>query len=547
MRALARFLACRAAAAALAAVLALPGPRAAFAHAVLVEAEPADGAVLETPPSRLRLRFNEPVAITSLRIVDGAGTSLPLAPPDAGPSDLVELPLPPLAEGRHAVSWRMVSADGHPVAGSAVFSVGLPAAGEGGGMPPEPGSSAWPGLLRALARAFAYAGCLTAAGGGLFLLFRSSPALDRAALGRMTAAAAGLGAGASLLAAGVDHAILAGDDAGAAWLPAGTWIGSGLRLRLAGLALLVLSALPVLARRVPGSIGVLAGVAGAAGVVASFASAGHASAGGISLPMLLVAVHLLGAAFWLGALFPLQAACRHPDRGAVAALMERFSSAAVLAVPVLAGAGLWLAALLVGGWAALAGTQYGRLLAAKALLVAAMLGLAALNRWRFTPRLVRDPGAAAGLRRSIRAEAVLGMAVLGLTAWLTSGPPPASLARMPAAAAVPGAAEGWSATAESGAYRLALRASPARAGVNTIELEASGPGGAPAAFRRVVLRLSSPGLGVEGIERRMEEAGPGLYRYRGADLVAPGDWRLAVELLVGDFEKRRVELDLPIR
>lgn len=528
----------------LAAVLALPGPRAAFAHASLVEVVPADGAVLETAPSRLTLRFNEPVEITSLRIVDGAGTSRALVPSGTGPSEVVEVPLPPLADGRHAVSWRMISADGHPVAGSAVFAVGAgavpPIAGEAA---PEAGAGT--GLLRGIARALAYAGCLMAAGGALFSLLLSSPAVDRAAQRSRVAGAAALGAVASLVAAGVDHAILSGGAAEASWLAAGSWIGPVLLLRLAGLVLLSLSAIGSGGAIGSGAASAVSVLAGTGAVVLSFALTGHAGGQGLALPAALVAIHLLGGAFWLGALLPLQAACRHPDRAAVSRLMARFSAVAIMAVPVLIGAGLWLAVILVGGWAELAGTQYGRLLAAKVLLVAAMLGLAALNRWRFSPLLARDPAASARLGRSIRAEAVLGLAVLGLTATLTSGPPPAGPAQRHAAHRE--AEEAWRSTAQAGPYRLALRVLPARAGENAVEVAVAGPDGAPAGMRRVVLVLSNPGLGIEGIGRAMEEAGPGLYRYRGPDLIAPGSWRLAVELLVGDFEKRRAEVELPVR
>lgn len=45
----------------------------AWAHAVLLDTGPADGAALAEPPAAVVLRFNEPVAPVSVRILDGSG------------------------------------------------------------------------------------------------------------------------------------------------------------------------------------------------------------------------------------------------------------------------------------------------------------------------------------------------------------------------------------------------------------------------------------------------------------------------------------------
>jgi copper resistance protein D len=63
-----------------------------------------------------------------------------------------------------------------------------------------------------------------------------------------------------------------------------------------------------------------------------------------------------------------------------------------------------------------------------------MLGLAAMNRFRLTPALLRDldagavpSGAQRALRRSIAIEAGLAASVLAIVAWLGTLVPPASL------------------------------------------------------------------------------------------------------------------------
>ncbi|WP_195908209.1 copper resistance CopC family protein [Nostocoides sp. HKS02] len=104
---------------------------AAQAHAALVAASPASGSVLYAPPSRVVLRFSDPVSTSfaTVSVTDGAGRSV-----DAGPATVdgavVTQPLAPgLASGRYAVSYRIVSDDGHPVSDTYSFSVALPGDG----------------------------------------------------------------------------------------------------------------------------------------------------------------------------------------------------------------------------------------------------------------------------------------------------------------------------------------------------------------------------------------------------------------------------------
>ncbi|MFT6568809.1 MAG: putative copper resistance protein D, partial [Sphingomonas echinoides] len=67
---------------------------------------------------------------------------------------------------------------------------------------------------------------------------------------------------------------------------------------------------------------------------------------------------------------------------------------------------------------------YGQLLLAKLALFALMLGLAALNRFRLTPRFEASiaasdhRGALGALRRSLGAETGCIIAILALVAWL---------------------------------------------------------------------------------------------------------------------------------
>jgi putative copper resistance protein D len=63
-------------------------------------------------------------------------------------------------------------------------------------------------------------------------------------------------------------------------------------------------------------------------------------------------------------------------------------------------------------------SPYGQALIAKLVLFAAMIGLAALNRFVLTPRLARGEGSFGALRWSIGLESLAAVMVLGLVAWL---------------------------------------------------------------------------------------------------------------------------------
>ena len=168
------------------------------------------------------------------------------------------------------------------------------------------------------------------------------------------------------------------------------------------------------------------GLLGLTLVLGSFMFAGHTVT---AAPRLLLApllgVHVLAASFWLGALWPLHQLAHQMEPVPLAALLADFSRRALVLVPLLALAGIAMACFLLPDVAALA-RPYGRLLCAKVLLFAALMGLAALNRQRLTPALAQGSRSAVPvLRRSLAAEYVLLGVVLCVTAVLTGHYSPA--------------------------------------------------------------------------------------------------------------------------
>ncbi len=121
------------------------------------------------------------------------------------------------------------------------------------------------------------------------------------------------------------------------------------------------------------------------------------------VPLLLL--HLAVLAFWFGALWPLWQISRREPAVVVAGIVARFSARALLLVPALFVAGAMMAALLLPDAAALQ-SPYGRLLLAKIGLFAVLMGLAALNRWRFWPRLAHGDAVAG---RAFRTTLLLGI------------------------------------------------------------------------------------------------------------------------------------------
>lgn len=100
---------------------------AASAHSELRASVPAAGAQLRESPPRIELRFNEPVQLTALRVLDARGSALRIERETGleARSDAAAR-LPRLAPGRYRIVWAAISADGHPVSGTVRFELLAP-------------------------------------------------------------------------------------------------------------------------------------------------------------------------------------------------------------------------------------------------------------------------------------------------------------------------------------------------------------------------------------------------------------------------------------
>lgn len=159
---------------------------------------------------------------------------------------------------------------------------------------------------------------------------------------------------------------------------------------------------------------------GAVLIALSFAATGHTAAHSYrwALAALLV-IHLLVIEFWFGALLPL-ILCTRGTPEAAGQCVRRFSRLATALVPLIFFAGLGMALALVPDLRTL-NEPYGRLLLLKVAGFAAVLALAALNKWKLAPALeAGHVEAARRFRWSVGAECILIGAVLVATAVMTS-------------------------------------------------------------------------------------------------------------------------------
>jgi copper resistance protein D len=275
-----------------------------------------------------------------------------------------------------------------------------------------------------LAKALTYAATLCAAG-AVFFLFYARALLNDSQRGRvrrligilLLASALGSGAKILMLAGSMSGSIAGMFDGGFTGMILRAGEGRAVYIRLMGLALCALAVSADRRLQTPALLGaIIASV--------SFAQVGHIH-GLHSAASLLLNLHLLCAAFWLGALAPLLMIAQDGNQAQIASSAARFGQLALYGVAVLLVAGasqLWILSRDASDfWT----SDYGLMMAAKLLAVAILLGVAAFNKLYLTPRLTAHKEAAARFRRSIQVEMLLVAVILLITAAFTTltGPP----------------------------------------------------------------------------------------------------------------------------
>jgi copper transport protein len=605
-----RVLARVAAAAVLAAVLVAAAAPPAFAHAALEETTPAPGQVLDRAPKTATLRFNESVevALGAIRVFNSRGDRLDVgsASHPSGEQRQVRVSLPKLEKDSYVVTWRVISADSHPVSGAFTFQVGSGApAGNlqslADRLLANQGGDNTVGFLYAVARFTVFASLALLVGAAAFLVAiwpqgRESKGAARLVwagwIGAFVATAVGIA---------LDGAYAAALPLGDAFKPSvvgdvlDTRFGRVWLLRLvllvAALPLLrlLVNRRPVVEYPLPRWWRPAAVVVGAA-LLFTPGLSGHAGTGDL-VPFALIAdaIHIGAVSLWLGGLVVLvTVVLRRKNLDELRTVVPRFSQLALTAVCVIVATGAFQAWRQLGSLSNFRDTDYGKLLAAKLLAFGALIITAAFSREivnrRFAARrpapapqprvpvtaggapLPPDQGIAGGdngddddideaevdvwearnLRRHVALEVVIAVVILSFASLLVNAAPAVSVNDSGAAGV----------TLRSAEATVDVTAIPGRPGRNELHFTAFSPQGGPLTLPTVggldqvgefQVSATLPSRGIAPIQIPVRRITPGHYIAPGVSLPIPGDWTLTVRALVSEANEVALAGKLSIR
>jgi copper transport protein len=264
-----------------------------------------------------------------------------------------------------------------------------------------------------------------------------------------------------------------------------------------------------------------------AGLGFALAASGHAATAGpefVTRPAIFL--HAVCVAFWLGALLPLTAEL---SSGVGRANLLRFSKAVPGPFLVLVASGLLLAIVQVQRIEALWTTNYGIILSCKLLAVCLLLGLAAFNRW-LTPRVAaEDARATRRFQRSVLAEFTIMIVILGLVASWRFTPPPRAILMT--------ATQPVHAHIHTNRAMVDLRIETTTQERRRIIVTLLDGQFAPLAAKEVSIALSKPDAGIEPLRISARHNEATTWQVDDVRLPVLGRWRIAVDILVNDFEK----------
>ncbi len=503
----------------------------AAAHALVVGTNPQAAARVAHAPAELRVAFSEAVRplgqALSLQGPDGQVRLGPVRHPD-GRAEVLTATLPTLADGSYVASWRIVSADdGHVEARSFAFAVGA-----GSGPVTSPSPPQLPTPWQVTGRWLETAGVLLLVGvvaTALTVWRRPGPiGPDEPRYRLLSMVAAGIAAVGLvwLVAAGAATSGSLGPGAVGAFLSASP---GTVRRMLVEVVLLAATAALLWGAAQRGRRPGLDALVLTAGVVVAVALGAHDA--GQSPRWLFVpleVVHLLAVGTWIGGLAVLALTARR----AGIAVIRRFSVLALRAVLVVAVTGAWQGLAQVSSRAALADTDYGRVLAVKAAAFLAVLGLAALARFRLLPRAGtgwkagETPG---GLRRLLAIEATGGAVIVVVAALLANTVPAGEVLAAARSADVRGGPQ--TQTLQAGPLRLQIGLEPGTVGRNLLQVHVTDPGGRPVdGLAQIYLSIADQAGRTAPATTAATRVAPALYRATTDQFTLPGPWRVGTEL-----------------
>jgi copper transport protein len=561
----------------------------AFAHATLLTTEPQPGGRFDSAPPEISLRFNEPVevALGGIRLFDGNGDRVDIGAPEHpdGDGSRVRAALPELDDGTYVVTWRVVSADAHPVQGAFTFQVGDAGSVKDADalarrLLASQGGSTTVGVVYAIDRVAIFATMALLLGGIVFLAVVFPRGRD-SRRGRMAVWIGWIGLAFATIAG------IALEGVYAAALPLTkvldpdvfgdvleTRYGRVSLVRL-GLLVLLLPLLRVLLPRRDRSAHPLRSwwfaLTGLLVVAISFTPglAGHADTGeytGFAVPA--DAIHVLAMACWLGGLVLLLVVVfPRSDPDELREGINRYSELALGAIVALVVTGAFQTWRQVGSFDNLRDTDYGKLLIAKLVAFAALVVAAAFSR-EIVNRTFREfpdddeedadvlvsvgagtpgnggPGGAGErtsaiggsglavgepieeerrrLRRSVGVEVVLALVILSVTALLVNAAPARTVETEPI-----------SMTLKSSQVWVDVVIAPGVAGGNDMHFTSLPVGDTAVDVEDMTVQLTRPGEDIPPFSVPLRKLGPGHYVAPLYDIPYPGEWQLTVRVRLG--------------
>lgn len=508
------------------------GAGTASAHAELLSSSPANQELLATPPTEISLQFTEAVdpIEPAIRLVDAEGDDVEIGAVEQSlGTDRMRAALPAeLADGTYVIAWQALSADSHRVRGSITFSVGVPSAVGAGVIDGlfDGTDSSTDSLLLALGRFVSYAGIGLLVGALVMTLALAPTTIGSRRVGILLVAAAELAFVGTLWMVAAQANLIGGSFL--AWgSVADTQSGQWWLARL--VVVVLFSVLIALRSRLAVRGGAVVVAALGLGVLGIAAAGGHAMSGDdVALGFVSTVVHLAAMSIWFGGLAVMLVA---PGPGQFWNTAVRFSPWALGSVVALAVSGG------VNGWrqlgtlSGLTDSAYGRWLVIKLVLVALVVGVAALSR-RTVRR--RDADATSVVRRSVGVEVAGIVLILGATAGLVNSPPPVATAETVSVSAVVGA-------------RVAqVELEPAVTGGTEMHVYLSSPSGALDRADEITVRAELPEQNIPPFDVEVFPAGANHVVGVGVNLPVAGLWTFEVTARYGEFDQVVFTVQIPV-
>jgi copper transport protein len=513
----------------------------ASAHAQLLSTNPVNNAALAKSPTEVEVTFGEHVELPpgSLRVynTNDIRVDTGTAHHPGGDEHSVAIGVHHLSPGGYVATWRVISADTHPVHGAFTFTVGnAEDAGNTGnntsalahhllvqGKSPSDVGVVYAGFRTLLvASVVILIGSITV---GLYFL--NSPDLlvqrvFRWSLLLVLIATAGIYALQGVYAATFGLTDVLDWTVLSATIHTSLGYASIVRVALLGALAVANYRCGWRQRRMIKLIY----AALALGVICTMTLSGH-GATGRWIPLAVVAdlIHVASASMWAGALVIIAVIWRQSKEDVLGRLTSRFSATALIAVIALTLTGTFQAWRQLRTWHALFHSGYGQILIVKVLIVVVMVTLGWFGR--------RHLANLAYLRKSLRVEAGLSVFVFVATALLMDAAPTASTGYHP-----------YSGQFTVGTTVVDVIVDPDRVGLNSVHFYTLSEEGEPVDVAELTASLTLPAKNIGPVPIQLAKLDAGHFSSDSFNVPIAGKWELDTTVRTSDIDESTTQTNV---